>query len=461
MRERVNNRSRLFMIIFLAALLVRGMLFFMVLSHEKAIFQPDSGMYVSLAEGLRQHGAFCYPRTPDKPHVERVPGYPFFLYLVLRFLGGNYLMAVAIQAFLDALTCVFIGILADTVRRGAGLLSGLLAAVNLNMITYAHFVLTDSLFLFLFTGLLILVFRFLRGPSWMFGAAVMGGLGLLTLIRPIVFYLPILLVPFMAACLWIRGRRSFFRSTASGLVWVIVFLFVLFPWLHRNYRVYGRFALTSQTGQYFLHYVVPFVWQHSEGTPFIEGMKKAVEAFRERLWKEGLDPESMDPFEISDHEVETAMAFLRDAPKSALVKAWLFGMVKNLFSPALVDLSYLLEIERPHFFYTEGRTPVEQVINFLRNMPGIFGWALLGSLAVTALSRLIQLWGLVVCLRRRAWDGLLIGLFIGYFLMVSGPIGYAKYRLPFEPLLIILLAIGLLSAFGGRRASVETSSAPE
>jgi len=52
-------------------------------------------------------------------------------------------------------------------------------------------------------------------------------------------------------------------------------------------------------------------------------------------------------------------------------------------------------------------------------------------------------WGFFVLFRKKKWEGLLCLVIIGYFLIVSGPVGYAKYRLPFEPILIVLLAIGL------------------
>ena len=136
---------------------------------------------------------------------------------------------------------------------------------------------------------------------------------------------------------------------------------------------------------------------------------------------------------------------LKKEPKIAIIKAWAFGMAKNLFAPAIIDLSYLLNIERPHFFYTEGKTLIDRAWNFIRNMKGFFGWAVIGSLVAMIIFRSLQLWGLILSVWHRRWEGILLFLIPFYFLFISGPVGYAKYRLPFEPLLIVLMAIGIKS----------------
>jgi hypothetical protein len=154
---------------------------------------------------------------------------------------------------------------------------------------------------------------------------------------------------------------------------------------------------------------------------------------------------------------------LKNEPKGAILKAWMYGAAKNLFAPAIVDLSYLLKIERPHFFYIQGTTTLDRAWNFLKGMKGWFGWAVVGSLVLLVLSRIVQAWGIIHMFRRKPWECLFLVLIIGYFLMVSGPVGYAKYRLPFEPILIVFLSVGLrdlygrwIKRWGGRRLGEGT-----
>ena len=68
--------SREVVFIFFIALVIRGLLFFSITDHPEVIFQPDSRMYVLLAEGLTKYGSFVYPETPAQPDVERMLGYP-------------------------------------------------------------------------------------------------------------------------------------------------------------------------------------------------------------------------------------------------------------------------------------------------------------------------------------------------------------------------------------------------
>ena len=152
-----------------------------------------------------------------------------------------------------------------------------------------------------------------------------------------------------------------------------------------------------------------------------------------------------------------AIDILKDEPKNAIIKACLFGIAKNLLAPALIDLSYLLNIERPHFFSTEGKTLWERGWNFVRQMKGSFSWVLVASMVGLAVARVVQTWGFFLLIKKDLWRALLLLLIIGYFLILSGPVGYAKYRLPYEPILIILFAIGIKEIWqrmSGRRRAV-------
>ena len=428
--------------LFLVAIFIRGGLFFHINSYPEVIFQPDSKMYISLAEGLCKYGSFVYPETPARPDVERMPGYPLFLAGAMGLFGG-YLPVVLLQIILDAFSCVLIYLLAEKISRGAGLISGLLAAVSVGMITYAHFILNDSLFVFGFLLLLLAVFGFLKRPSWKYCLSIGLGIGILAYVRPVIVYFPLFLTPLFFCFLIFHQKNSIYRAAGKSAAVVALFVIILSPWLARNFSHYGRFRLGAQGGEHLLPYVVPFVWQYSKGIPFIEGMKQVNEKFHEECKREHIDIEKANPFEVNDFKVKMAIEYLKKEPKSAIIKAWVFGIVKNLFAPAIIDFSYLLNIERPHFFYTEGKTLIERGWKFIRGIKGFFGWVVIVSIFGLIASRLLQLWGFFLLIRKKKWEGILLLLVISYFLLVSGPVGYAKYRLPFEPILIILLAISL------------------
>jgi 4-amino-4-deoxy-L-arabinose transferase-like glycosyltransferase len=440
---RRRSRALQMLAVFLVALIIRGCLFVSVRGEPGVFLQPDSRMYLLLSEGLSKYGSLVYPNRPAHPDAERLPGYPFFISVVQGAFGGGLQAVVAIQILLDSLSCVLVCLFADRVIRGTAVIAGVLACLNIGMIAYAHFVLNDSLFVFVFLLFLLALFKVLQGGEWRWAAVLGIAAGVGVLIRPVVMYLPIFLSPFLLAFLLRRRHGSWVGAAGRTGLMVAMFILCLSPWMLRNYSHYGRLKLSAQSGEHLLQYIVPFVWQYSKGIPFIEGMKKMSDEFQEKAAQAGLDLQKATPFEVSDFQVNMGMHYLRGEPKVAILKAWMYGAAKNLFAPAIVDFSYLLRIERPHFFYTQGTTTLERAWNFLKGMKGWFGWAVMGSLLVLILSRIIQIWAVVQVMRSKPWEGLFLLLIVGYFLLVSGPVGYAKYRLPFEPILMIFLAVGV------------------
>jgi len=428
--------------VFLVALFARLLLFCAVLPHPEVIHQPDSRIYTSLSDTLHEHGAF-FPRGEATPsYLVRTPGYPLFLYLTSLIFGDFQLGVIFVQILLDSLTCVIIFYLSEMVRRGTGYISGYLASLNLGMITYSHFILSDTLFLFVFSLASLAFFRVCADPQWKWFWTVGLGLGASTIVRPVGMYLPLLFIVFyFLSCLRV-GKGNVRSALARSMVIAVLYIFILSPWMFYVHSMYGRFALTAQAGEHLLQYVVPSVMQHSRGIPLREGMNIVEEDFRQRASLAGMTPQGMNPFDVSEFQTGMAVEYLRSEPKSAILKAWMVGAAKNLFSPAIIDLTYLLRIERPHFFNMEGRTSLDRAWNFIGSMRGWFGWMVIGAMAILTLSRTVQLWGFIQAVRTKRRDALLLLLIIGYFLLVSGPVGYAKYRLPFEPFLIVLLAIG-------------------
>lgn len=59
------------------------------------------------------------------------------------------------------------------------------------------------------------------------------------------------------------------------------------------------------------------------------------------------------------------------------------------------------------------------------------------------LFRLVQVRGAWRLLKLDSEIFMLCCLIIAYFLLISGPVGYAKYRIPFEPVLALLTAFSL------------------
>ena len=120
--------------------------------------------------------------------------------------------------------------------------------------------------------------------------------------------------------------------------------------------------------------------------------------------------------------------------------------MKNIFSPPFVDFAYFYKIPHSSFYETQGASFLKQFKNFVFKNSNIFySIGLLVGIFFIIIFRGIQLHGFLLMAKSKRTEFLFFLMIIIYFLMMSGPIGYAKYRIPYEPILIIYTAFSLLS----------------
>ena len=82
---------------------------------------------------------------------------------------------------------------------------------------------------------------------------------------------------------------------------------------------------------------------------------------------------------------------------------------------------------------------------FISGSSTVYVAALVVSAAGAIVVSLIQLAGFFVQARVNMMLAVLSALTVAYFLMINGPVGSPKYRLPIEPILIIWFGCALLS----------------
>jgi len=145
------------------------------------------------------------------------------------------------------------------------------------------------------------------------------------------------------------------------------------------------------------------------------------------------------------------MAFERIStlPFTQIAYGTLAGVTLNLFHTSISQLGYQFKLKQSSVLagvMSPGATFSERISKLRRAATTEwFTIAWLAGLMVLGISRLIQLGGLITGVRNKDMRGPILFLFFValYFLVVSGPIGYARYRLPMEPTLIVLLVAGL------------------
>ncbi len=184
------------------------------------------------------------------PELRRPAGYPLFVAGVIAFLGEELRALAFVQHVLGVVTALLTyGLGRLTFGRTAGVVGGLLVALNGALILSEHSVMTEALFGTLLAGALLALLlgaRVSGAPSrrwgWFVLAGVLLGAGALT--RPVGQIL-LLLVP-----LWLLLLRRGWRSVLSDSLLVSLgFGLLIGPWMLRNLAEHGSLTASGGLGR--------------------------------------------------------------------------------------------------------------------------------------------------------------------------------------------------------------------
>ena len=182
----------------------------------------------------------------DTAIIRAGPGYEFFLAGLYAIFGHHYEPVWAAQAFLHALSVLFLFLICRKVFEEQGVMIGLLAAalygLHPDLIEISAMLMTETLYLFL----IILTLWFFteifysNKQLWWFGIIFGMVTGLAILTRPPV----VLFAPLIGGVLLYQKKYCSFGWFIFGLVTTLA------PWTVRNYLIYHQFILTTLIGSY-------------------------------------------------------------------------------------------------------------------------------------------------------------------------------------------------------------------
>lgn len=370
-----------------------------------------------------------------------MPGFVWLLGLnALLFQSFAPLTYVLMQGLIDAGTCVLIYHVAQAIDPRYALPAATVASINPTQIVLSGLVYTDTPFLFFVAVFLLASIRWLSEPSWRWAAILGLGLGGATMVRALAApWTPGLLLFLLIVTAFQRrlSRRGFAQLLAAAAI----FATCISPVLWRNVSQFDTWAITSQGGLHLAFWVVPLVKESHDGTPWQQGYNAMQKRVESRF------PTSSDnPFESSRRYAEIAREALTVLGPAAIAKAWLSGAAINIAAPAIILSPPISALPRTGFYGTPGASPLEKIANFLfRSDNSLYAWILLIGIAGVAAIGVLQLGGIFVIFRHRQHGAvlLLFALWFFYILAINGPVASPKYRLPIEPVLMVLTAAGL------------------
>jgi len=197
--------------------------------------------YWRLAEGLARGEGFASNFRP--------PLHPAFMAVFIGFGEGAGAVRAA-QALLGALAVPLVAVVAERVGgRGAARGAAWLVALDPVLVGFSHLLWSETLYVALLLGGLVLLLRGAERWRWLDWAGAGLAFGLASLARPqLLTFLPLLL-PWA----WLQARRGRVerrRMFAAFGVLTLATCCVVLPWSLRNFRTTGDIFLIDTNGPY-------------------------------------------------------------------------------------------------------------------------------------------------------------------------------------------------------------------
>jgi len=430
--------------IFLAAIMVRiayDIAIFIALS-DKGFLSVDSLDYlrharvlVDGAAGGQLHGWDWFGPEPNTM--------PLFAWTsaLTAAISQPYstLSLILFQSVLDSATCVFIYAIALRIDERIALPAAIAAIVNPTQIVMAGLYYPDTQFAFFISIFLFGTVRWLAMPSLISFLIIAGGLAGAEMTR--ILSAPFGFALFAFLLLISILKRQFCRPIAAQFfLGAIIIIAPLVTISARNYAKYDSWMLTPQTGIHLAGWVVPLVREAKDGTPW----RTTFEAMQRRAHAQ-FKPMSNNPFEKSRQYTQIATDKLSALGPAAIIKAWAFGAMINLGSPAIILSPPIALLPRTGFYETPGKSMANKMWNFLfHSSNNLYALFLLAGVCGLVIVRFIQACGATaMAISASNQVALLVfGGWIAYILLANGPVASPKYRLPIEPVLCVMTGAG-------------------
>ncbi len=281
------------------AVVVYSGLFQLSLKNPANSVKSDSQAYLKLAGNLRAHHVFSSADAPPfSPEVYRLPGYPLFLAATNAVTPLSLPGALALQCGMGIL---LVFIVWPFFYRLGGPLGALFGTVflcfDLMAILHQDLVMTEALYMLIFSSALCFSILYFERPSWPRAAAAGLTFGFAALIKPIAIIAAALLL------------LTSFKNWKNAL-WLGLFTLSLpAGWVVRNWALTGYPVYTIQGNFTLLQYPASCAVAIDTGRTRLQ----VLEDLKARLRSEGFG-EDFNPIPLSRAYKRTALQIMRQHP---------------------------------------------------------------------------------------------------------------------------------------------------
>ncbi|MFA6133030.1 MAG: glycosyltransferase family 39 protein [Phycisphaerae bacterium] len=454
--------TRTLTLIILAALIVRLALLAGIWNDgvggprggQPRYLMPDSEGYIKLAASLADSARFA---MDDKPEIFRTPGYSLLLTFGAPFGQSWWRAVIVLQILLDVAT-VYLAFLLGWMMVGqrAGLWAAALQAFSPLAIAASNRILSDTAFAFLLAWtLVLLVFHLKSRRLWpLIAAAVF--LGAACYVRPVGLAMAAVCAAVLLADGLVQGRkrrgaedaaetrdrqtvRRARRALGPAAAFGGIVILCVAPWVVRNGLAaqYWGFSSFAGDGAYF--FAVPELISATEGVP--------AATAREMMKREDQrDNEGLSPGAAARARRSRVWQAIGEHP-------WLYAKIHlkgcwGFFLPGATDLLEMAGL-------TAGNAGTVDVLHreglaaAVKHYFDDRQWAMLLAVPLAAVPMVLYAGVLLCIVRRLSWrmpaEVWLLAAIVIVAMLLPGPFGLPRYRLPVLPVLGVAAGAGLTS----------------
>ncbi|KKP24438.1 MAG: hypothetical protein SZ59_C0002G0284 [candidate division TM6 bacterium GW2011_GWF2_28_16] len=426
-----NKNKKFLFFIFIFSFIIRFLFFNFLVKDSPVLWEFDSKVYKQVAQKIIEDKQIS--NQDDSPHFYRVPGYSIFL--ALTSLNNNLNNSLLLQILLSSLIPILIFYLALIIYPESFLLAKLAAifsCINIGFMTFSGLAMTESLFLILFLVFLILFYK-----NKLFLSGII--LGLSSMFRPVGHYL-IFIIIFLILLN--------FKNKLKNIIYIFSGWFIaVLPLLLRNFLLTGCLFFTTLPGIHFIKHGAARICMQANNCDYMCALNKVNNEWECEINKKikkniNLNKKLSEP-EICNLGEKIALNYFVKYPYLT-IKLAIKNILKTCFSLysseiIFLDTGVLPEYEiNNNFFYNIKKLFKKFLVPEVNNEFIVF---------IVYLEIILNIF-LIIGFLGFAFKSihlidyknifLKLILFIFLFIFLSFSCGFARLRLPIEPILILL-----------------------
>jgi 4-amino-4-deoxy-L-arabinose transferase-like glycosyltransferase len=434
----INTKGLL--LIILLALVIRMICFLSLKPWDSEVVKQS----VIIGDAMEYHPlalSLVSTKSFDEFSALRTPGYPIFVALIYSISSNSVWLVLLVQIFLSLISVSLVYKIAVKIfNHQIALLSALIFAIDPTQAYWTIELYTETLFLFLFLLSILYLCKSIKEYNFLSIGLSALFLGLATLVRPISFLFPFVTVIVILFLYNLKIRMKL----AYLLLYSLVFLATISPWLIHNYTKYNEAKLSSISGFNLLLYNAAFTEVYKTGKTIQEVRKE----FTELAIKQGFDTIDKYSFKSSQIYSNVAKKYIKDN-LFLYSKRHLMGIINIYAGLGTEKLTLLFNLKSSTIDLDPYGGPgfMTRIHNFLVNKPTSVIFLALSLGFYLLINYLFSIYGIYHILKNQ-WKFLVVFLLIIlYFSALTGVVGYDRYRIPFMPFINIFCAVGLYYFF--------------